>query len=91
MPLLRHCLPSACWEQQEVRPLLDLEVVAIKLNDAAACGRESGLFTPWPGADQNVGRWFELADGTAVGLVEEPDAAPRCQVADAFGPATSGR
>ena len=83
MPLLRHCLPRACQEQQQVQALLDIEVVAVKLNDASACGREGGFFAPWPGADGDVGRWFELADGRAVGLVEESNASPCCRVARA--------
>ena len=73
-------MPAACWEQEEVLPLLDAEVIAIRVNDASPCGRDGALFIPWPGADENVRHWFELTGGKAVAVVEEPDRAPRCSV-----------
>ena len=82
MPTLRQCVPVACWEQDEVLPLLDAKVVAIKVNDASSCGRDGALFAAWPGADENVRHWFELMGGKAVAIVEEPDCAPRCSVVD---------
>lgn len=82
MPTLRQCLPVPCWEQDGVLPLLDAEVIAIKLNDASPCGPDGDLFAAWPGADVNVRRWFELTGGKAVAIVEEPDRAPRCSVMD---------
>jgi hypothetical protein len=82
MPTLRQCLPVACWDQDGLLPLLDVEVVAIKLNDASACGRDGDLFATWPGSEKNIRRWFELASGKSVAIVEEPERAPRCSVMD---------
>ncbi len=79
MPTLRQVLPenAAC---NTVLDLLDVDVLAVKLNTGAPCSTHVGPFETWPGDGGQVRQWFVLANQCAVGVDEAPDDGPVCRV-----------
>lgn len=71
MPLLRDVLPELVTDgslsNSEVYRLRDRAVTAVKLATGAPCSSKGELFAPWPGESGDVGRWFVLDNGMAVG------------------------
>jgi len=61
--------------------LLDDQVVGMRLTTGAPCSSHSELFAPWPGPEDGIKRWFQLAGGSAVGVVETTDEGPSLAVA----------
>lgn len=62
--------------------LLDHQVIGMRLTTGAPCSSHSELFAPWPGPEDGIKRWFQLAGGTAVGVVETGDENRVVAVAD---------
>ena len=77
MPKLRQVLErdaAAAWQGHGLDDrLLELDVVGLRLTTGAPCSTHAELFAPWPGPEAHVKRWFELENGQAVGLVEDPE------------------
>ena len=69
MPTLRQIL----GEKSIIAPgdLLDVEVLAIKLNTGAPCSAHDEVFEKWPGPEQKVTQWFVLQNDKAVGISGE--------------------
>lgn len=63
--------------------LLDDQVVGMRLTTGAPCSSHSELFAPWPGPENGIKRWFQLAGGAAVGVDESTGDSPVLAVADA--------
>ncbi|MEK9752054.1 MAG: hypothetical protein VW338_02430 [Rhodospirillaceae bacterium] len=80
MPKLKQVLPAG--RREELRGLLDVEVVAVRLNTGAPCLSHAGPFEAWPGEGDNVRQWFVLENGKAVAIDERPDGPPVFPVVD---------
>lgn len=58
-------------------PLLDATVEQVFLSTNVRCNGCTGPFADWPGGDDDIGRWFQLENGVAVGVrgaLEAPNA-----------------
>ncbi len=80
MPKLRQVLPAGSGD--ELHALLDVEVVAVKLNTGAPCSSHDDAFETWPGTGENVRQWFVLENGKAVAIDEASSGAPSFPVVD---------
>lgn len=80
MPTLRQVLPENAASNTVV-DLLDVDVVAVRLNTGAPCSNHVGPFETWPGEGEQVRQWFVLANQRAVGIDEAPEGGPVCRVA----------
>lgn len=81
MPTLKQVLPPGV-DQAGVAAFLDVEVIAVKLNNGAPCSSHEGPFAAWPGEGEHVRQWFVLANGKAVALDEDPAGGPVIRMAD---------
>jgi hypothetical protein len=80
MPSLRQVLPTECCPDGDVADLLDIAVVAVRLNIGSPCGGNEELFSPWPGPHAHVRQWFVLANGSAVAIDDDPVTGRTCPV-----------
>ncbi len=79
MPILRQVLKDQrCHDQ--VRAMLDTEIIAVRINKGAPCVSHSSIFEIWPGDELYIHQWFILANGTALGVNEDPVDGPSCVV-----------
>jgi len=74
--VLEHELGSDPALQRVPPALLDGDVVEVFLATGSPCDSHAGAFAAWPGAEDDVTRWFRLAGGPAVGICGR-DGAPR--------------
>ncbi len=79
MPTLKQVLPENA-DSHHASALLDVDVVAVKLNTGAPCPSHADPFEAWPGEGNAVRQWFVLANGKAVGIDEAPGSAPICRI-----------
>lgn len=80
MPKLKQVLPPSA--DAEIAPLLEAEVVGVRLNTGAPCSSHAEAFETWPGAGENVRQWYILNNGKAVGVDERIDGPPAFPVVD---------
>jgi hypothetical protein len=80
MPKLKQVLPAGSGDH--LQALLDVEVVAVRLNTGAPCSSHAGPFEAWPGEGDNVRQWFVLENGKAVAIDERPGEVPAFPVVD---------
>lgn len=87
MPVLRDILEketgSVTLGADFDRALLDELVVGLRLTTGAPCSSHAELFAPWPGPEPGIRRWFQLANGVAVGVVEAANGGRSLAVAHA--------
>jgi hypothetical protein len=79
LPTLRQVLPENT-NCHQASALLDVDVVAVKLNTGAPCSSHAEPFESWPGEGNAVRQWFVLANGQAVGIDEASDTSPVCRI-----------
>ncbi|MEM7226773.1 MAG: hypothetical protein AAF495_27630 [Pseudomonadota bacterium] len=79
MPKLRQVLEHELAGLAPVGSLpehqLESDVLEVLLATGSPCDSHGGAFAPWPGAEQDVTRWFRLASGSAAGI-RSRDGAP---------------
>ena len=81
MPKLNQVLERELGDRSSFEALspalLEGDVVGVYLATGSPCDSHAGAFSAWPGAEQDVGRWFQLASGAAAGLRVKDDV-PYC-------------
>ncbi|MAH83181.1 MAG: hypothetical protein CBB68_02310 [Rhodospirillaceae bacterium TMED8] len=90
MPSLQQVLPKTDYPNY-LQPLLDVAVIAFKLNTGSPCDGHSAMFESWPGTEEHVRRWFVLDNGKAVAIEEAPDQSPAFVVIDYFNEVNEGQ
>lgn len=83
---LKQVLPSSA-EAEIAPPLLDAEVIGVRLNTGAPCSGHAEAFETWPGAGENVREWFILDNGKAVAVDERADGPPAFPIVEYSGQA----
>ena len=79
MPILRQVLKDQrCYDQ--VKVLLDTEIIGVRINKGAPCSSHSSIFEMWPGDEAYIHQWFILANGMALAVNEDPINGPTCIV-----------
>ena len=77
--VLEHDYRQASFLKSAPDEHLSCSIIKIYMATGAPCGSHSGPFEDWPGFEEDVTRWFQLANGTAAGL-RGPVDAPRSLV-----------